>query len=72
MKTCASCTADIADSDGVMRPLGRNGMDVMLCIRCDTEHPRSGRYGFDDSGPAPVCGSSVVRRDGNRRMGDHT
>ena len=48
-RTCAIC-AEIAP--GAMRVLDEGKPAVFVCNDCDGEHPRSGRYSFDDSGAA--------------------
>lgn len=45
---CALCTADIPGTP-LREPLGRDGALVNVCTSCATEHPRSGRYSFDDA-----------------------
>ena len=46
-RTCAICT-EIAP--GAMRELDAGKPPVFVCNGCHDDHPRSGRYGFDDSG----------------------
>lgn len=48
---CALCTEPPPPGTKLVpRPLGRNGAPVLICVDCDTLHPRSGRYAFDDGG----------------------
>lgn len=41
---CAHCTTYTGPF--VQRPLGKNDGLVTICIPCDQEHPREGRYSF--------------------------
>lgn len=59
---CASCTEVTPHLKP--RALGRNEGIVWICQACDGEHPRSGRYSFDDS-PGTDRGIGA----GNRQMG---
>lgn len=48
---CAICTEPPPPGTAlVKRPLGRDAALVLVCTDCDTLHPRSGRYAFDDGG----------------------
>ena len=50
---CAICLADI-DGIPAREPLGRGGALVNVCHACADEHPRLGRYGFDDAAKHPT------------------
>jgi ribosome-binding protein aMBF1 (putative translation factor) len=58
---CAICTKD---ADGRVEVI--NGAPVFVCLRCATEHPRDGGYGFDDSGRANR-GTTSHAKKGPRR-----
>ena len=59
-RICAIC-ANVAL--GAMRELDVGQPAVFVCDDCHDEHPRSGRYGFDDSGePSRVSDGQTPRR----------
>lgn len=67
---CASCVNhEITTADGARYLDG-----ARICRACDEDHPRSGRYAFDDG--AKASESTVWRGSnlgaGNRRKGAHT
>lgn len=68
---CAICTdPPPPNTELVHRPLGRGGALVLVCADCDTLHPRSGRYAFDDGGGRQALtphGSMGNLGNGNRR-----
>lgn len=43
-QVCAICCAETRNL--TQQPLGRGDALVPVCMRCDGEHPRSGRYSF--------------------------
>lgn len=48
-RVCALCAADLPDDEPLrLRPEGKNGENVPVCVGCDDIHPRSGRYAFSD------------------------
>jgi hypothetical protein len=59
---CASC---LAETDALAAEVV-DGRKVLICVPCREEHPRSGRYAFDEAG-ASAAPRSVAPRDGNRR-----
>lgn len=59
---CALCLDTIAGPPR-QQPLGRDNAMVNVCTTCDSAHPRSGRYSFDDSKARAHEGVG----DGNRR-----
>lgn len=59
---CAICTEE---RPGAMRVL--DGRRVFVCERCDTEHPRSGRYSFEGIAAAGVLSCNGVPMKGRRR-----
>lgn len=63
---CAICTND--SNALVQRPLGSNDALVWICPDCDTVHPRTGRYAFDDSSAARGGVGVVGESDGHHRM----
>ena len=47
--TCALCTSLIAKDVIAHRvPLGTDGSIVTICVPCNEEHPRLGRYNFGE------------------------
>ena len=47
--TCALCTNLITAGVRAHRvPLGKGDADVTICVPCNEEHPRLGRYGFGE------------------------
>jgi hypothetical protein len=55
MSFCASCLEDRHS----LRPVMLNDIRVLLCAACNDEHPRSGRWSFEDGGE-PSCGMQGV------------
>lgn len=62
---CALCLDPIIGNPK-KQPLGRNDALVNVCDTCDSAHPRSGLYAFDD---ASKHGGSENRNAGMRRVG---
>jgi hypothetical protein len=63
-KWCAICLAEAGDLEP--DDIDGDGREVLVCGPCREEHPRSGRYAFDEAG-ASAAPRSVAPRDGNRR-----
>ncbi len=61
-RLCALCTSPIIGTPR-RAPFGRNDALVDICRDCDSEHPRSGRYGFG-SNAAP--GNAVAGPRGKK------
>lgn len=67
---CAICTEPAPPGTTLpRRPLGKDGALVAVCTDCDTLHPRSGRYAFNDGGgrATPITNTSNLGNGNHRR-----
>lgn len=64
-RCCAICTAEERDAEDLVA--GPDG--ALECRRCRTEHPRSGRYGFDGKAPSDFPGRDMSAGAGSRSRG---
>lgn len=68
--TCVLCGA--ARDDLKRRRLGPDEEPVPICIRCDEEHPRSGRYAFSGGHESDAVGGFArPLGEGGRRKASH-
>lgn len=65
MPWCAICGDDSLPL--TRQRLGPGEPEVLVCSDCDTLHPSSGRYAFDDSGAARRGLGGAPHGEGSRR-----
>lgn len=56
---CAVCTSERGPF--VVAPMGRGDAPVLVCRECNEEHPRTGRYAFDDSAASARRDQTQIR-----------